>query len=260
MTRIKSHNVQVGGSFIVPIEESLSNAKIKEVLGKEQEIIRNGELKAQAIIENANLQAQEIIQQAQAQALSEVDSIKEQAHQEGFEAGRTEGFADITQELQDKIVAVNNFAQSDFDIKKAIIKSAHLDILDLVIEISKKVCAKSLDLDEEILKEITAKAIQSLKDKEDITIIVNPEMAEKIYAISDEFKERIPQLQSIKIIEDTSVSPDGTIVESPLSRVDSRISSQINELCEKLMAKLNSTSDEELLGEISQSKEIEESS
>ena len=72
-------------------------------------------------------------------------------------------------------------------------------------------------------------------------------MAEKIYAISDELKEKIPQLQSIKIIEDTSVSPDGTIVESPLSRVDSRIKSQIDELSEKLMAKLNSTSDKELL-------------
>jgi len=181
------------------------------------------------------------------QALSNVEEIKEAAHQEGFEAGRQEGLENITEELKDKIISVNNFAQSDFEIKKNIIKSAHLDIIELVIEISRKVCSKSLDLDESILKELTLSAIKSLKDKENITIIVNPEMAEKIYAVSDELKEQIPQLSSIKIIEDTSVSPDGTIVESPLSRVDCRIKSQIDEIAQRLMEKLNSTPDEELL-------------
>lgn len=250
MTRIKSNNVQLGGSFVVPLEQHVSSAKIKEALGKEQQIISNGEQKAKEIIERAEIEAQDIIQQAQAQALAEVDSIKEQGYKEGFEAGCQDGYTKIAEELKDQIIAVENFAKSDFEIKKAIIKSAHLDIINLVIEIARKVCSKSLELDENVLKEITLNAIQSLKDKENITIIINPEMAQKIYSISDEIKEEIPQLSSIKIIEDTSVSPDGTIVESPLSRVDSRISSQINELSEKLMARLNSTTDEELLSEV----------
>ena len=249
MTRIKSDNVHFGDSFLVSIEQAAKSAKIKEALSKEQEIIAHGEQQAKKLIETAQIKAQDLIQQGQAQALGEVDSIKAQAYQEGYEAGRQEGLEKITEELQDKIISVDKFAHSNFDIKKAIIKSAHLDIIDLIVEISRKVCSKSLELDDNILKELTQNAIHSLKDKENITIIVNPEMASKIYAISDELKEKIPQLLSIKIIEDTSVSPDGTIVESPLSRVDCRIKSQIDELAEKLMAKLNSTSDEELLTE-----------
>ena len=241
MTRIKSNNVQLGGSFIVPIEQSAHSQKIQEALEKEKEIIIQGEQKAQEIIEQAQIQAQEIIESAKNQALSEVDDITQRAHQEGFEAGRQEGLADITQELQDKIISINDFAKSTFEIKKNIIKSAHLDIIKLIIEISHKVCSKALELDNSILKQITENAISALKDKEDITIIVNPEMAEKIYTISDELKEKIPQLQSIKIIEDNSVSSDGTIVESPLSRVDCRVKSQINEITDKLIAKLDST-------------------
>lgn len=241
MSRIKADNIQLGGSFVVPIEESSHHKKIQEALEKEKEIIFQGEQKAQEIIEQAQQQAQQLIEDAQNEALSRVDEIKQQAHQEGFEAGRQEGLDNITNELQDKILSVNNFAQSNFEIKNNIIKSAHLDIISLVIEIAQKVCYKSLELDNNILKEITQKAIQSLKDKEDITIIVNPDMAEKIYSISEELKEKIPQLSSIKIVEDASVSPDGTIVESPLSRVDSRIKSQINEIADKLMAKLDST-------------------
>lgn len=246
MTRIKSNKVQLGNSFIVPIEQSAHSAKIQEALEKEKEIILNAEQKAQEIFENARQQAQELIETAENEALSRVDEITQQAHQEGFEAGRQEGLENITQELQDKILSVNNFAQSNFEIKNNIVKSAHLDIIKLVVEIAQKVCSKSLELDNDILKEITEKAIQSLKDKENITIIVNPDMAEKIYSISEELKEKIPQLSSIKIVEDTSVSPDGTIIESPMSRVDSRIKSQINEVAEKLMAKLDSTPSEEL--------------
>ena len=246
MTRIKSNNIQLGSSFIVPIEQSVHNIKIQEALEKEKEIIIKSEQKAQELIEQAQAQAQEIIESAKNQALSEVDAITENAHQEGFEAGRQEGLENITQELQDKIIAINDFAKSEFEIKKNIIKSAHLDIIKLIIEISQKVCSKSLELDDNILKEITKNAIQALKEKENITIIINPMMAEKIYAISDELKEKIPQLSSIKIIEDNCVSPDGTIVESPLSRVDCRVKSQINEIADKLMAKLDSTPSEEL--------------
>lgn len=241
MTRIKSNNVQFGNSFVVSTEQTSSAAKIKEALSKEQQIILEGQKKAQELIEAAQLQTHQMVEDAKNKALAEVDNIVEQARQEGFGKGREEGLQSITEELQEKILAVDNFAQSSFEIKKSIIKSAHLDIIKLVMEISEKVCNKSLELDEKILTEITLQAIQSLKDKENITIIVNPLMAERIYAVSDELKEKIPQLASIKVIEDASVSPDGTIVESPLSRVDCRIKSQINEITDKLMEKLNST-------------------
>jgi len=246
LTRIESNNVRLGESFVVPIDQSAKNLKVQEALREEKLIIQDAQLKAQAISENAQAEGQKIIEDAKNKALSEVDTITQQAHDEGFEAGRQEGLENITQELQNKIIAVDNFATSNFDIKNNIIKSAYLDIIQLVVQISQKVCSKSLELDETILKEITQSAIQALKDKEDITIIVNPEMAEKIYSVSDELKEKIPQLNSIKIVEDNSVSSDGTIVESPLSRVDCRVTSQINEIADKLMAKLASTPSEEL--------------
>lgn len=239
MTRIKSNNIQLGESFVVPIEQNTVNEKIKEALAKEQAIISRGEQQAQEIIENAHRQAEELIEEARNKAQAETDLYVEQ--------GRQEGLAIITEELQDKILTIDKFAQSQFDIKRNIIKSAHLDMVTLVVEIAQKVCSKSLELDEGILKEITEKAIQALKDKENITIIINPQMAEVMYSISEELKEKIPQLSSIKIIEDNSVSPDGTIVESPLSRVDCRIKSQINEIAEKLMAKLDSTQSDEFL-------------
>ena len=74
-----------------------------------------------------------------------------------------------------------------------------------------------------------------MKDKESITITIHPDLAEKIYSISEELKVDIPKLEHIKVIEDINVSPDGTIVETPLSRVDCRLQTQLNQIAEKLM-------------------------
>ncbi len=57
------------------------------------------------------------MQAAEQEALSRVEEITQQAHNEGFEAGRQEGYADITNELREKVIAVNDFAYSNFDIK-----------------------------------------------------------------------------------------------------------------------------------------------
>ena len=93
-------------------------------------------------------------------------------------------------------------------------------------------------------------AISQLKEKESVTIIVNPEMARKIYEISNDLKDAIHNLEHIKIVEDATIAPDGTIVESVGSRVDARVSAQIEQIAQKLFAELNKTPEIELAREL----------
>ena len=53
------------------------------------------------------------------------------------------------------------------------------------------------------------------------------------------------ELQSIKIIEDNSVSPDGVIVETLSTRLDSRVSTQIAEIAEKMLTGANDELEQE---------------
>ena len=53
-----------------------------------------------------------------------------------------------------------------------------------------------------------------------------------------------------QIIEDTSVTPDGTIVEAVGSRVDARIGTQIEQFAQQLFNELNSTPEVELSREL----------
>ncbi|MBR1374254.1 hypothetical protein IJ750_02030 [bacterium] len=238
--RIKGQEIQVGDSFVLPIEQSRvtkSQAKVQQILeetdAKAQKIISAAENKSQIITETANTEATRIIEEAKKKAEAEYESIKQQAYQEGFSKGEQDGLDKFHNDAIEGLKSLETLASSSFDMKKNIIDSASRDIVDLVSVIADKVCHQQFD--DEVLHKITLDAIKQLNDKETISIIVNPELVENINALIPEFREEIPKLQTLKILEDVSLSPDGVIVETPNVRLDSRISSQISEITQKML-------------------------
>ena len=234
------------------------NAEGKTSLNKEisdagliaDSIVAEAKKQAQAILAQTQLQAQQMSAQAEEQARASQDEITAEWRRKGYDEGYQDGSERIISDMEDLIYNINNFAKCRFEIKNRIIKSLHRDILELVLEISQKICKTQLTQSDEILERIIEEAISHLKEKENVTVIVNPVMAEKIYAISDNIKNAVHTLESIKIIEDSSISPDGTIVESVGSRIDARVSAQIEQLAHKLFDSLNSTSETELAKEL----------
>ena len=251
MTSIKSNNINYGTSFLIKTEEDLEQVELQK---QKSFLIQNAQEQAQTIIDNAKLQAEEIISNANEIAINESVAIKETAQKEGYQQGYENGYNDgreqIAKELEDKIINVDNFVKSTFEIKKRIIKSAHKDIIEMVCAISRKVCSKEFEKDDKILYEITQRAISLLKEKENVNIIINPKMASKIWEIAENLKEKIQGLENIKILEDNSVGTDGTIVEGVKNRIDSTITNQINVIADELYNELNSVSEDSLVEEV----------
>ena len=238
--RIKSNNIQIGNNFVLPIEQTkvtAQQAKVKKIIeetdAKAQEIINGAESKSTVIVQTANTEAVRIVEQARKEAADAYEEIKQQAYQEGFEKGQRDGLNKFNEDAVDALKSLETLSSATFNMKKNIIDSATLDIVELVSAIADKVC--HIKFDEKILEKITIDAIKELNDKENITIIVNPKLVENINSLSPSFKEEFPKIQSIKIIEDNSVSPDGVIVETLHTRLDSRISTQISEIAHKML-------------------------
>lgn len=242
--RIKSDDIQIGKSFVLPIEQTnvtLQQAKVKKIIeetdAKVNKIIEEAQLKADEILQNANSEASKIIEEAGVKAQNDYESVKNQAYQEGFAKGENDGIAKFQNDAYEALKSLETLASSTFNIKKNIIDSASLDIIELVSVIADKIC--HIKFDEKILQKITLDAIKQLNDKENITIIVNPVLVENITKIAEQFKQEIPKIQTIKILEDNSVSPDGVIVETLDTRLDSRVSVQIAEIAQKMLTGAN---------------------
>ena len=233
-------NVQYGESFVMPIEQSkvtLSEAKVKKILSetdeKAQQIIDIADNKSQVIIQTANTEATRIIEEARQKAQKEYDIIKQQAYEEGFKKGEEDGLMKFNEDAVDGLQALETLAKTTFDMKKNIIDSASRDIVELVSVIADKVCHAKFN--PQMLHQMTLDAVKLLNDKECITIIVSPKLVEYVQKMVPNFRSSISNLQSLKILEDNSLSADGVIVETPTIRLDSRISSQISELAQKML-------------------------
>lgn len=242
--RIKGNDIQIGNNYVLPIEQSsvtISQAKVKKMIeetgAKAQQILDHAENKSNIIVETANTEAQRIIENARQKAQEEYEAIKQQGYNEGFAKGEQDGLIKFQNDSSEAVKALETLSSSSFDIKKNIIDSASIDIVELVSAIADKVC--HIQFDSKMLYKITLDAIKLLNDKENITIIVNPLLADKISAFTPNFKDEIVKLKSVKIIEDSAVSPDGVIVETLATRLDSRISTQIAEIAEKMLTGAN---------------------
>ena len=238
--RIKSDEIQIGNNYVLPIEQSnvtRQQAKVKKIIEETdamaQKILDGAENKSQIIVSTASTEAERIIEESRKQAQSDYDSVKQQAYDEGFQQGLQDGLEKFKQDSAEALQSLETLTSSSFDIKKNIIDSATLDIVELVSAIAEKVC--HVEFDDEILHKITIDAIKELNEKENITIIVNPKLVENISSMAEEFKNEIPKLETLKIVEDNSVSPDGVIVETLNTRLDSRISTRIAEIARNML-------------------------
>lgn len=230
----------MGENYVLPIEQTRvtrQQAKVQQIIeetdAKAQEIILNAQNQSQIVVQAANTEADTIIENARKKGESEYEAIKNEAYQEGFKKGEQDGLYKFQNDSVEALKSLDTLCASTYELKKNIIDSATRDIVELVAAIADKVCHKTFNT--QILHKITIDAIKQLQDKENITIIVNPKLADNINKLVPEFRKEIPKLQTLKILEDNSLSPDGVIVETPDTRMDSRISAQIAEIAEKML-------------------------
>lgn len=248
--RIKGQEIQIGDNFVLPIEQTRvtkQQAKVQQIIeetdAKAQQILAAAESKSQVVLSTASTEAERIVTEARKRAQTEYDSIKQQAYQEGFQQGLQDGLYKFQQDATEGLKSLDTLASSSFDIKKNIIDSASRDIVDLLNVIADKVC--HIAFDDEVLYKITVDAIKQLKNKENITLIVNPDLVENISKLVPDIKDHFQTLESLKITEDNSLSADGVIVETPDLRLDSRVSAQIAEIAQKMLTEANDELEQE---------------
>ena len=269
--RIRSSNVQLGESLIVgqPLkitagkgfdDEELSKEELylrlkeKELRLKLDQMLIEAQNQAASIINDAKNQSAQLLENSKQDTLKKQEEIEllktqalEEARQQGFQIGYDEGFQKAREDVHLKVINLEAIADSSFKLKKEIMLSAEQEILQLSIVIAEKVLKQQLEIKPEMIIEIIRAAINELKDKEEIKIIINPALKDQLYNFSEELKTLIKGMKAIKIVEDKTIHANSAIVESPESRIDARLETQIAKITEEIM---KTFADEPVLGDI----------
>lgn len=161
-------------------------------------------------------QDRNIVSRAQAEAVS----IKEAARQEGYQEGINQAAKDV-EELRVKFEEFYNY-------KEEVYERVSGCIMDIALEIAKKIINKEIETDKEATLSIIKGAVEEVNKTENkITLKVMPKDVEIV-------RDKVPEIfegnyieAKISVIPDPSIKEGGVIVETSNGLIDATIETQI---------------------------------
>lgn len=182
------------------------------------------------------------LEEVQPITLEELESIRQEAYNEGFATGEKEGFHSTTlkvrqeaeQALNAKLSSLERLmaslfapiAEQDTQIEKAMV--------NLVEHISRQVIQRELSLDSSHVEMVIREALKLLPlDAQNVRLFINPQDFDQVKALRERHEEQW------RIVEDASLLPGGLRVETAHSRIDATVETRLKQALDKLFDQLH---------------------
>lgn len=227
--------------------------QIAEPLAAQEECAAETLDAAQAIIDEAHEQARSIVEEAKHQAsivmdeaLGQAEELKTKGRDEGYQAGyqegilqgKTEGLQQGLQEGQqefcDKIQQANTIILKAQEEAKETIISAERQIIDIALKLAGKILASEIEENSMVVMPIVKKALEKVRDQEQITIKVNPQDYERVQDAKLDLQVSAGCDQCLTVFADETVGVGGCVIDTANGLVDAKIDTQF-ELLKKAM-------------------------
>ena len=187
----------------------------------------NIQVEAVKTIKDAEKKAKEILENAINDANSEVNNIKANAWEEGFNRGKQEAMQRMEEDIDAVLISANKVLTESSIKAREIFQDNKSEIIKLSFEIAKKIIKKEAS-DKEVLFENLVEAMKKAQSNKELKIFVNWEQLSFGKEIKDILKNNFQGIETIDIIEDRTVEPGGCIIETKLGKIDATIKNQLD--------------------------------
>ncbi len=215
---------------IIAEAEKKAFERTKKSLEEQESIIAQTKEEVKKIIDEAENEKKRIIDEA----VLEAKQIKENAYKEGYESGKDEGFNSGREELLSMIDRLKSIISLTLQERERILIHSERQILNLVLTMVRKVVKKLTHEHENIVIENVKEALSIIRGAMRVYIHVNPKDFEYTTRFKDEFIKLIEGMPEVKIFEDPTVDRGGVYIETDLGEIDARVSTQLEEIEEKI--------------------------
>ncbi|AOE64582.1 flagellar assembly protein FliH [Pseudomonas corrugata] len=182
------------------------------------------------------------LEEVQPLTLEEVESIRQEAYNEGFAIGEKEGFhstslkvrqeADVA--LTAKLRALESLMLNLFDPIAEQDTQIEKSLVGLVQHIARQVIQRELAIDSSQIEHVMREALKLLPlGVGNVRLYINPQDFELVKALRERHEE------TWRIVEDETLLPGGCRVETEHSRIDATIETRISQIMAKLFDQLH---------------------
>ncbi len=175
--------------------------------------------KANQILRDAHLQAQQIRQQA-----------REEGYTHGLQQARQEmeqAFQLQVLRLQEEVTAFLNQLQQRFE---AYLQSTEPQVLELVMEIARKVVRDELRQHPEHVLNVVRDTLRRVKGFGTVRVRVHPSDLERVRQFRTSLLTVLEGAEGIEVVEDRRVEAGSCVVETEHGTYDARLSTQFEEI------------------------------
>jgi len=216
---------------IVKDAERVAFQEVKSKQDEAQTIRDQAEAEGKRIVAEAQDNANEITRAAERNA----DDAREEARRMGFEEGREKGFVEGEAEHERLVQRLHVIINKAIDRRNEIIEESEAQIVNLVVQIAKKVVKVISENQRNVVVNNVVQALRKLKEKTDVIIRVNIEDLEMVTSHVQDIIDRVEREHHITVAEDSTVDPGGTIIETDFGEIDARIASQLQEIEDRIL-------------------------
>lgn len=192
---------------------------------------QEAEQEATRLREEARQEADRMRQEAE----NEVAKIRQDAYNEGYKAGHEEGYNSGKPEVERLVEQLHHIIDKTLDKRSEIIEESETQLINLVLMITKKVVKVISENQKNVVINNVIQALRKLKSRGEVLIKVNLEDVELTTEHVKDFMRMVDNVQSVTVVEDSTVDKGGCIIETDFGEIDARISSQLQEIEEKII-------------------------
>ncbi len=205
--------------------------EVKRLTDESQKARQLAEDDKNRTIQESQIQAERTVTDAQDKA----DEVSRTAYKEGLEKGREEGWTAGQDEIARLNEQLHKVISSAIEKRTEIIEETETQIINMVIQIAKKVVKVISENQKNVVINNCIQALRKLKSRGDVVIRVNLEDVQLTSEHINDFMRMVENVRTITVMEDSSVDKGGCIIETDFGLIDARISSQFKEIEEKIL-------------------------
>lgn len=203
-----------------------------------EEFLQTAREQAAAVIAQAEAKADHLTAEAGEKGAGLAEQAQERGFQEGYDNGYAEGRqaaqAEMHQALLDAVKKSQDIiALAEREAKDCII-AAEGKIVELAVAVARKILARELENTAEVVLSIAKKALEKVRDQEQIVLRVNSADYEPVLQNRRDLQLILGQEQALTITPDQTIEPGSCMIESSNGTVDARVSTQF-EVLEKTL-------------------------
>lgn len=223
------------GASVTPLSEdslkldniiSADSGSIDFSSGADQQSAASSE-DAGAAIAAANQQAEAVRQEAErllTNAQQEAASVLEQAREKGYNDGMAHAEETAKEEFVPLIRSLKDAHKRISELKNVILKQNEIEIVDLALDIARKVVGAELHQNPITVASVIRAALDRIDLSEQVTVKIHPEEYEVLMrAVPDNLKDTW-------IVADSKVSKGGAVIETERGTFDAQIATQLEEI------------------------------